>query len=661
MDGEASSDSNSCQEIENLDSEPQMHSILTESKEEEEEEEEESDSNEVMDVEESSKGEESSENEEDSASEENEEQIANKENEASSGSEESSESEAINETNESEKNSVSEDNGEDNPTSDGSSSNSNSDSNSNSNSDSNSDSDSDSSGWHNSERSKLIAKMRREKLLALVTEQHKILFDLLRKREEENQNKSKYQFSEVSHDYLMPEVHSPHHYVFSEVMSSPSLEKPYLAKDRGMEIESNPVKVLPHLTEKGEVERKSGKETATLFSSFSDFVGTNEDVAKDVLDVTGVTSGDSTENNDDEICLKESEWHVADSSDSAVFSLGDDLTHQQNSSTSSPVVISSESSSMSASPSISRPNDKEEEQEQEQEQEEEEEQEGKEENIMEEEQEQEENVMEEEKEDTELPYFGSESTENGTVLNSIPPIDITDKVSVELTPGFEELSKQTRMEEEETPVKAVDTKENREIVDIVDTEESQEDEASKESLKIEEDEDSRVVNAAPIANYPESNEVEIIDVSDSSDSSSINSPDKQEQEQEQKQKQEKEKENEKTIVQTSKESPSLDADSFKDSTIDLSAIPEITSIPEPHSIVVPENVIVISPEQPSMSSDPFKSRFSLEQIDAILKPFSTSCEEPSKYQAKREAELRRLRQLPSKLVHRSFVLYCLIL
>lgn len=40
MDGEASSDSNSCQEIENLDSEPQMHSIITESKEEEEEEEE---------------------------------------------------------------------------------------------------------------------------------------------------------------------------------------------------------------------------------------------------------------------------------------------------------------------------------------------------------------------------------------------------------------------------------------------------------------------------------------------------------------------------------------------------------------------------------------------------------------------------------------------
>ena len=711
MDGEASDDSNSCEEVDSLNAEPQLHSVVNESKEEEE-----SDLNEVMDVEENnSENEESEENSASGESDENIEQKTNEEKEVSSQSEESSESEAVNEINEineineldeSEGNSMSEENGEDGPsmgsTSSDSNSNSDSDSNSNPNSDSNSNSDSDSdsnsAGWKNDERKKLIDKMRREKLLALVTEQHKVLFDLLRKHDEENQSKGKYQFSEVSHDYLMPLVTSPHHYVFSEVLSSPFLEKPYLAKDRKMEIESHAVKVLPHLNEKGGEEeegRKSGKEAATLFNTFSNLVGTNEDVAKDVLDVTGVMSGDSTENNDDEICLKESEWHVADSSDSAVYSLGDDLTHQQNSSSSSPVVISSESSSVSASPSISLSNEeeeenrieekedkeeynqKEEEQEQESKMEEEEAEENeefnqKEEYIIEEEnkmkgekdrdEEQEENKMKEkeskeEKKVVEMPHLALESTENEEALNTIPPIDITDKITEDLIPEFEELSKQTRMEEDEAPVKAVEAEENREIVDIVDTEESQqeeeEEEESKEFLKIKKAEDSQVIDAAPIAKCPEPDEVEIIDVSDSSDSSSVSSRDKHENI-------EKEKEKEKTNVQLSKESPSLEVDSFKESTIDFSAIPEITSIPDPQSIVIPENVTVISEEQPSIPSDPFKSRFSLEQIDAILKPFSSSCEEPSKYQAKREAELKRLRQLPSKLVHRSFVSYCVI-
>ena len=76
-------------------------------------------------------------------------------------------------------------------------------------------------------------------------------------------------------------------------------------------------------------------------------------------------------------------------------------------------------------------------------------------------------------------------------------------------------------------------------------------------------------------------------------------------------------------------------------------------MPDQTSTSAPEDAAVANPTF-NYTDDAFKSRFSLQQIDAILKPFSESCEESSKYQAKREAELKELRQLPSKLVHRYF-------
>ena len=402
----------------------------------------------------------------------------------------------------------------------------------------------------------LSAKERiRQKHLELVVQQNKILFDLLEKHKQEmNEKRHNFVFSESNSDYPDLDHVAAHHYFFSEcdvpltsrcVLSEVTDDNTnHLLDEDNREYDFSEAGYVSPSSNQDKDQLSTESVMTSLFSSVSQIINNTDTAAKEVLNITSVESEASSTN--DEICVKESEWNMSDWSDDVIESAGDSTSSRSGSSTVSEY----------ESPAMIHP----------------------------------EKMEPLNKNEDELVVVDVCDSDNGSVVKS----------------------------NEDSNTEHV-------LSDNVVSSSPKEPEIGMEEMDIKETEDNSHIEVSNTCVQQKSSSREDEVPYTSIDSSPDNSP---------------------TL-----EVPCLEtADESTSSNVSLP-----TSHPETPSVDLSRTVTH------EYSDDIFKPRFSIQQIDAILKPFSDSVSLSEKYRANREAELKLLRLLPAKFTHRIKMYYYLII